>query len=239
MRLLQAENPPLGISIPLPLREKLLAVCRHHHLLILEDNPYGMFRYDGEALPTLKSLDTQGTTIYFGTFSKTLCPGLRLGYLVADQHIQGRGRLSDLLSQVKSFFSVNTGQINQAVVGGLLLETGCSLKPRVKPMLDVYRQNRNAMLKNLDREFSNLKQAVCWNVPAGGFFIHVQLPVVFGEAEVLACAKDYGVICVPMSYFAIGEDYTKHIRLSFSYVDPEQIDEGVRRLGQFIHQLAA
>src|SRR5207247_1636494 len=127
-------NNPLGTTLRLPQRLALIETCRRHGVLIIEDNPYGMFAYDGERLPTLKALDRHGTVLYVGSFSKTLFPGLRVGYLVADQPVAPDGRpLARELSKVKSLLTVNTSAISQSIAAAALLGRGCSLEPIVEP----------------------------------------------------------------------------------------------------------
>jgi len=232
-------NNPLGTSMPLDTRRALLAAAAEEDLLVFEDNPYGQFAYDGQPAPTLKSLDTEGRVIYMGTFSKTLYPGLRLGFLVAEQQAGDSGlTLAQEFSKIKSFLSVNTSQILQAIVGGVLLENDCSLTALLQPKIAFYRDNRDAMLESLGRftaaAGAETAAALRWNRPAGGFFLTVDAPFAFGEAEVRECAQDFGVICCPMSLFSLSGGRKRQIRLSFSYVDRPQIEEGVRRFVDYL-----
>jgi len=118
---------PSGVSLSVPLRERLLEVAAQEDLLLLEDNPYGTFG-DGARLPTLKALDTGRRVVYLGSFAKTGFPGARVGYAVADQRVAAddgtASLLADELSKIKSMVSVNTSPVAQAVVGGKLLENG-------------------------------------------------------------------------------------------------------------------
>ncbi len=237
-------NNPLGTSLPLETRRELLRLASEEDLLILEDNPYGMFAYDGEPAPTLKSLDEERRVVYLGTFSKTLFPGLRLGFLVADQPVVDNGReclLAETLSRVKSLVTVNTSPLVQAMAGGLLLQHGGTLRPRVAESLPFYRANRDRLLAALEGAFgaSRPRADVSWNRPAGGFFLTVRLPFPFGAEELEACARDFGVLCCPLSIFSIAGRGCDQVRLSFSYVTPEEIDEGVRRLAAFVADRSA
>ncbi len=230
-------NNPLGTSMPLATRHELLQMAYANDLLIIEDNPYGMFNYDGERLPTLKALDKDGVVAYIGTFSKTLFPNLRMGYLVADQQVHGKNHLlAEELSKVKGFNTVNTSSLLQAAVGGLLLNSNGSLLSIVEKKIPFYRANRDRMLMRLSEEFgtSELRERVQWNRPSGGFFLSVTLPFAFDEQRFHVCASQYGLLCCPMSFFSLGHVRDNQIRLSFSYVTPEQIDEGIRRLAQFV-----
>jgi (S)-3,5-dihydroxyphenylglycine transaminase len=235
-------NNPLGTSMPLAARHRLLEVARQHGVLIFEDNPYGMFSYDGDPPPTLKSLDRQDNpmVVYLGSFSKTLFPGLRLGYLVADQSLPGadgedRPMATDL-SKVKSLTTVNSSPLTQALAGGILVENGGSLRRVVAKKLPFYKRNHDTMLAALERSFRALGLAdqVQWNRPGGGFFLTVDLPFEFDETCLEECASEYRVIVCPLPFFALAPGYERRIRLSFSYVEPEQIEQGVERLARFV-----
>jgi (S)-3,5-dihydroxyphenylglycine transaminase len=227
-------NNPLGGSLTLETRHRLIELAAAENLLVFEDNPYGMFAYDGEPAPTLKSLDEPGVVAYLGTFSKTIFPGLRIGYLVADQPVEPEGcLLADQLAKVKSLNTVNTSPLLQAVVGGLLLEHGGSIRPLVEEKLGFYRANRDRMLARLEEALAGIPEAR-WNRPAGGFFLTLQLPFPFDEECLRECASRYGVICCPMTLFTLLEGRQREVRLSFSYVTAEEIDEGIERLARFV-----
>jgi (S)-3,5-dihydroxyphenylglycine transaminase len=230
-------NNPLGTRMPLEARRALLALAHEHGMLVWEDNPYGMFSYDGPPLPTLKALDEHGVVVYMGSFSKTLYPGLRLGYLVADQQVAlASGRrvpLAAELSKIKSLITVNTSPVVQAIAGGILLETGGSLRPVVEEKLPFYRANRDRMLATLETTLGGL-EGVRWNRPEGGFFLTLALPFDFTDDDLTACARDYGVIVCPMRFFALTPGRERQVRLSFSYVTEEQIAEGIARLARFV-----
>lgn len=234
---------PLGMSMSLEARHQLLNLAREQELLIIEDNPYGMLAYDGPPAPTLKSLDRDGVVIYLGTFSKILFPGLRIGFIVADQQVIAAGAsrsvtLAEELSKVKSLTSVNTSSLLQGIVGGMLLQHNCSFTAQMQPKIALYRANRDLMLRALEEHFNNdpaLAGRVTWNQPHGGFFITMTLPFVFSEALLRECAERYGVICCPVSFFALLPGRENQIRLSFSYVTPEQVEQGIARLWRFVH----
>lgn len=229
---------PLGSCMPVDQRRELLALAKQIGMMILEDNPYGPFAYDHSPLPTLKSLDNAGAVLYLGTFSKTVFPGLRIGYLVAGQQVAGTSHsLATVLATVKSLTTVNTSPILQAAAGAALLRHGGSLSPLVEACLPFYRENRDRILAALSREFSSGEawaDGVEWNKPTGGFFVVMTLPFEFTAKELERCARDYGVIVSPMMYFALSAGRACQIRLSFSYVDAPFIDDGVRRLAAFV-----
>jgi (S)-3,5-dihydroxyphenylglycine transaminase len=225
-------NNPLGTCMPLATRRELLAVCARHGVLVIEDNAYGMFAYDHPRLPSLKALDDGANVLYIGSFSKTLFPGLRLGYLAADQRTPDGVSLAQALSRVKSLVTVNTPPLLQAVVAGLLSRTGGSLEPIVARKREQYKQQRDAMLDALQEHLA--LPGVSWQRPAGGFFLPMTLPFEFGPAELRRCALDYNVIVSPMRFFCMGRPRANQIRLSFSYVEPEEIRRGIADLARFV-----
>ncbi len=227
-------NNPLGTNMPLSARQALLTIAQEHQVLIFEDNPYGLFAYDGEPPPTLKSLDPNQVVVYLGSFAKTIFPGLRLGYLVADQQVSGKNQyLAEALACVKSLTTVNTTPLAQAIAASVLEEHHGSLRGLIEPRRAHYQANRDHLLAALERAFGTAGE-VRWNRPQGGFFLTMTLPFAFDQACLESCARDYGVICCPMSFFALQAGYEQQIRLSFSYVSPAQIDEGIARLARFV-----
>ncbi len=235
-------NNPLGTRMPLAARRALLALLAEREVLLFEDNPYGMFSYDGAPLPTLKALDEHRVVIYMGSFAKTLYPGLRAGYLVVDQEVVGesgeRTPLAAELSKVKSLTTVTTSPVVQAVVGALLLEEDGSLRNMVRDKIPFYRANRDRMLACLEERLGRAS-GVRWNRPEGGFFLTVWLPFAFDDECLQTCARDYGAIVCPMSFFALSRGRENQVRLSFSYVTEAQIEEGIGRFARFVHNRLA
>jgi len=231
---------PTGRVIDESQRRAILAICARLRIVVLEDNPYGMFRYEGQAVPPMAALDEAGCVIYLSTFSKTLAPAVRIGAATLPKTLFGdpagsRALWQDLV-QRKSFVTVNTSQINQAIVGGLLLDQNGSLQQWIQPTLAWYRSNRDAMLSQLAAVFEPVSNSIRWNRPAGGFFLNVDLPFRFDAEAVRECATNYGVIVMPMSFFALDNSQDQRIRLSFSAVNPEQIRIGLASLAQYVGQ---
>lgn len=235
-------NNPLGTRMPVETRRALLDVAHRHDLLIWEDNPYGMFSYGGPPLPPLKALDEHGVVVYMGTFSKTLFPGLRLGFLVADQQVVlasgKRVPLAAELSKVKSLTTVTTSPLVQAIAGGFLIGTGGTLRPLMEEKLPFYRANRDRMLACLEERLGGT-EGVRWNRPEGGFFLTLDLPFEFTDERLVTCARDYGVVVCPMSFFSLTPGRERQVRLAFSYVTEEQIAEGIARLARFVRDRVA
>lgn len=236
---------PSGTVLSLDRRRQLLDVAEQEDLMLLEDNVYGFTALSDAQLPTLKALDRGGRVIYLGSFAKICLPGARVGFAVANQHVQSaagtRRLLADELAALKTMVTVNTSPLCQAVIGGMLLEHGGSLSALGAARADVYQRNLAALLNALDRRLSGADapgdSLVTWNRPAGGFFVRLQLPVPVDEKLLDLSASDYGVLWTPMAQFHLDGSGHKEIRLSCSYLDPENIEEGIARLDRFIRSL--
>ncbi len=231
------DNPTGGV-LDETTRRDIVSFCGANDIVVLEDNPYGMFRFEGEPVPSMHALDRSGCVIHVGTYSKTLCPAVRVGFAALPHRLFGDAAASDALmarlSQAKSFVSVNTSQLNQAVVGALLLSEQCSLRRLAEAPTAHYRGNRDAMIDCLAREFEDLQDLVRWNQPQGGFFLCVTLPFPFGRREADLCASRFGVLVMPLSFFALDDAQDRQVRLAFSNVPRERIAEAVRRFGAFV-----
>ncbi|MCM2429992.1 aminotransferase-like domain-containing protein [Streptomyces sp. RKAG337] len=232
---------PSGVCMTVPARRELLAAAGEEGLLILEDNPYGMFRADAESTrPTLKALDTDRRVIYLGSLAKTGFPGARIGYVVADQRVEGPGGstlLADQLAKVKSMTTVNTPALSQAVIGGLLVRHGFRMRTASLAAAAFYRENMARLLDALDRYFpepERTARGIDWNRPEGGFFVVLSVPFDADERALERSAGRHQVLWTPMSPFYIGGGGVRRLRLSCSAVPPELVDEGVRRFAEFV-----
>lgn len=236
---------PSGASLDLETRYALLAIAAEHDLLILEDNPYGLFHAeDGQRLPTLKALDTSRRVIYLGSLSKTCFPGARIGFVVADQRVAGADGdtllFADELSKIKSMLTVNTPPVAQAIAAGRLLEHGCSLTDANAREIQHYRRNLRLLLDGLERRFPpGGDHRVSWNTPRGGFFVVVTVPFAADDAALEYGATEYGVLWTPMSHFYDGQGGENQLRLSVSVVSPDEIDAGLDRLALLFADLTA
>ncbi len=232
---------PSGTSMSVEARRALLSVAAEEDLLILEDNPYGFFSRTGERRPTVKALDTDRRVIYLGSFAKTCLPGARVGYAIADQEVRAADGtvtlLADQLSKIKSMTTVNTSPLSQAVIGGMLVRAGCRLHEASTEKIELYRTKMNAMLDALERHLpSSLRGAggVSWNAPDGGFFAVVSVPFAADNEALIRCANEYRVLWTPMSYFYLDGGGRHQLRLSSSYLNVAEIEEGIGRLCDFI-----
>jgi (S)-3,5-dihydroxyphenylglycine transaminase len=235
---------PSGTTMGLQARAELLELAARHDILLLEDSPYRIVS-PGPPLPTLKSLDQARRVVHLGSFSKTVFPGARVGFAIADQKVVDEaGRtslLADELARIKSMVTVNTSSLSQAVVAGALLAAGGRLSASNAEAATYYGEAMQSALRYLDERLPADRRAalgVRWNRPTGGFFLTVQVPFRVDEAALTRSAQDFGVVWTPMKYFhpAGGGDYG--IRLSTSYLTPAEIDEGVTRLVRFIEAMS-
>jgi len=233
---------PTGICLDRPARHALLRVARHEDLLLIEDNPYRTFTGGGERLPTLKSLSTGTEVIYIGSFAKTVLPGARVGFAVADQDVTAGGRrvgcLADELAKLKSMITVNTSPLGQAVVAGRLLENGFRLADANRNLTDLYRRNLDLMLRGLRDRFPDAPAGdVRWNSPTGGFFLVMTVAFPVDDDLLLRSAGEHGVLWTPMRHFYDGGGHGDHqLRLSVSSLTPQDIATGLDRLAKLIAQ---
>ncbi|MEL7992592.1 PLP-dependent aminotransferase family protein [Streptomyces albidoflavus] len=232
---------PSGASMSRAARELLLAVAEEEELLVLEDDPYGFFVRTGQARPTLKALDRGRRVVHLGSFAKTALPGARVGYVLADQEVVGPGGgrtlLADELSKIKSMTTVNTSAVSQAVIGGLLVESGCRLREANSAAVAHYRTTMDTLLDALERHFPAERRAelgVSWNRPDGGFFLVVDVPFTADHKALELSARAFGVLWTPMCDFHLDGGGTRQLRLSCSSQSPEAITEGIARLAAFI-----
>lgn len=231
---------PSGRTIPPAERRELLEAAGRLGVLILEDSPYRLVS-PGRQLPTLKSLDRHRTVVYLGSLSKTLFPGARLGFVVADQVVRdgagGTGLLAAELTKIKSMVTVNTSALSQAVVGGMLLGADGHAADLNVETSAYYGEAMSTTLRCLDETFPEPARealGVRWNRPTGGFFLSMSVPFRTDNAALTRSAEDHGVIWTPMSYFHPGGGGEHELRLSVSYLTHEEIAEGIERLARFV-----
>jgi (S)-3,5-dihydroxyphenylglycine transaminase len=231
------DNPTGGV-IEEPQRREILSLCAQLRVVVIEDSAYGMFRYEGPAIRPMFALDEAGCVIYVSTFSKTIAPSVRVGAATLPKTLFGDRAASKALwndlVQRKSCMTGHTSQITQAIVGGILLDQNCSLQGWIQPALAQYKENRDAMLSELESVFSSMSELVRWNHPHGGFFLTLEFPFQFDRESSVECATQYGVIVMPMSFFASDNSQDRCTRLAFSAVDPLQIAPAIRSLGAYV-----
>jgi len=238
---------PSGSCMPIGNRLRLLELAQQYNFLIIEDSVYNSFTYQQKKNPTLKSLDKYSRVIYVGSFSKSLFPGLRIGLVVATQKIENEWgesvALIDEMVKVKAQLTNNTPTINQAILGGVLLEMNYSLSEWSKPKFESYKRKRDLMLALLDEHIgtyaNDWAKSIQWTKPDGGFFIKMTVPFVVDDAAVFESASRFNVIFCPMHYFYLEDGGEHELRLTFSNLSPEEIKAGVKQLALFLQTTLA
>jgi 2-aminoadipate transaminase len=218
---------PAGVTLSLERRRELVQVATQRELLILEDNPYGLLRYEGEALPTLRSLN-EDFVIYAGTFSKILSPGVRLGWTVAPNPILARMKIGKQASDLCS------SSISQYFVSAYF-ESG-AWEDYVRSLVEIYRRRRDVMLDALAEQFP---REATWTHPRGGMFIWATLPAYIDTTDLLARALEEHVAFVPGRAAYVDGRGGSEMRLNFSGVSEDEIREGIRRIGEVVREQVA
>ena len=239
---------PGGVTMSLPRRRRLVEVARERELLVLEDNPYGLLRYEGQALPTLYSLDaslgaggggddgvSSDLVIYLGTFSKILSPGLRLGWAVAPRPVLEKLNLG------KQGADLCSSPMTQLFVSAYFAERAAVGRPAwieyVEGLRDLYRRRRDVMLESLQEHFGG---RASWTHPEGGLFIWATLDGDIDTTDLLARAlKGEGVAFVPgRAAYVDGLSGASSMRLNFAGTPDREIREGIRRIGKVVREQA-
>src|SRR3954454_22837113 len=214
---------PAGVTLSLPRRRRLVEVARERELLVLEDNPYGMLRYEGDPLPTLHALDGGRFVVYLGTFSKILSPGIRLGWAAAPRPVYEKLNLGKQASDLCS------SSFSQAFVAAYFAHA--DWRDYLSTLRDVYRRRRDVMLDALAEFFPAESE---WTRPGGGLFIWATLPEYIDTTDLLARALDDNVAFVPGRQAYLDGRGGSSMRLNFSGVTEDEIREGIRRIGKVI-----
>ncbi len=221
---------PTGTTLSLERRKKLIHLADRYGVPIVEDDPYGQLRYEGESLPAVELLDSQmrvqngtytGNVIYLSTFSKILAPGLRLAWVIAPHGVISK------LALAKQGCDLHTSTFNQIVAH----EVGQHgfIDRHITVIQKVYRERRNAMLDSLEE---HMPEGVKWTRPHGGLFLWVTLPEQFDTTEMLPEVIQEKVAYVPGEFFHPDGSRKNTMRLNFSFCSPERINEGIARLGR-------
>ena len=224
---------PAGVTMSLARRRRLVEVARERELLVLEDNPYGLLRYEGEPLPTLYSLDARNgrdgasdLVIYLGTFSKILSPGLRLGWAVAPRPVLEKLNLG------KQGADLCSSPVTQLFVAAYFAER--DWREYLDQLKLLYKRRRDVMLGALEEHFGSQAR---WTVPQGGLFVWATLPDFIDTTDLLARALDSeGVAFVPGRAAYMDGRGASSMRLNFAGVPDEDIREAIRRIGRVVRE---
>ncbi len=226
---------PSGVTLSLQRRQALVELADRYGVPIIEDDPYGQIRFDGEDLPTIASVDSQyrgkndgfynGNVIYLSTFSKLLAPGLRIAWAI------GAETMIKKLVQAKQGADLHTSSFNQIAVHEV--SQGGFLDEHVKLIRATYKERRDAMLEAMDELFP---AEVTWTRPQGGMFLFVHLPKGMDATELFEKAVERNVAYVPGAAFHAVGGGENTMRMNFSYSTPDTIREGIARLGELLKE---
>lgn len=213
---------PTGITLEEDRRHAVLSLSREYDFIIIEDNPYGLLRYEGEPLPPLRSLDEE-RVVYLGTLSKIFSAGMRIGWVSAPRPVLEKVLLA------KQSADLCTSSFTQRIAHRFFRER--DWRGLISKLRAIYRERRDAMLSALDDYFP---EEIRWTKPAGGLFVWVTLPEYINSSDMLASALEYKVAFVPGTGFFPPPGGTNYMRLNFSYPGLEEIWEGIKRLSKVI-----
>lgn len=213
---------PSGVTLSYARRRRLVSLCRGAGVPIVEDNPYGMLRFEGDPLPSLRTLDPDNV-IYLGTVSKVFSPGVRVGWALAEQSVIQR------LVLAKEAADLCGSSFNMLVTERYF--AGDRWRANLATLVDTYRDRRDAMLEAIDEAFP---RDAMWTTPAGGFYVWVTLPAWVDTRAMLAAAVERRVAYVPGTAFYPDGRGTNQMRLAFCYPTEARIREGVARLGSLL-----
>lgn len=219
---------PTGITWTLERRKKFIEIISKYEIPVLEDNPYGELRFEGESLPSLKSMDKKGLVIFLGTFSKILCPGYRLGWTCASQNILKK------FIFVKQVADLQASSISQIEVSKFI--DLYNLDNHVKKINEVYARRRDLMLETMKEEFS---EGVEYTYPEGGLFIWVELPKHLDSRIIMKDCLANNVAYVPGWSFFPNGGTENCFRLNYSNMSDDRIVEGIKRIGLVLRKYMA
>lgn len=211
---------PAGVTLSLERRQRLVALAADREILVLEDNPYGLLRFEGKPLPTLHNLDSEGYVIYLGTFSKILSAGLRIGWIVAPRPIREKVVIA------KGGADLCTSTLTQQFAGQYFRDDNWSAY--VEELCGIYRRRRDTMITAIDRHFP---PGSVRSRPDGGLFLWATMPESVQVEDLLAKSLQRGVAFVPGTAAYVDGRGGRSMRLNFSGVSDDEIAEGIHRIG--------
>lgn len=219
---------PTGRTWPIERRKRFMEIISKYEIPVLEDNPYGELRFEGEDLPSLKSMDKKGLVIFLGTFSKIFCPGYRLGWTCAPQNILRK------FIFVKQGADLQASSISQREVSKFI--DLYSLDNHVKKIKQVYARRRDLMLETMKKEFP---EGIEYTHPEGGLFTWVELPRHLDSRVIMKDCLENNVAYVPGGSFFPNGGKENCFRLNYSNMPDDRIVEGIKRLGEVLRKYMA
>ncbi|MCC4420831.1 PLP-dependent aminotransferase family protein [Limosilactobacillus reuteri] len=211
---------PTGRTMTEERRKQLAELAEKYDVYVLEDNPYGEIRFAGEHVPAVKSFDKSGHVLYMSTFSKTLAPGFRLGWLVADKNVVNK------LTVLKQSADLHTDNLAQFAVAQFFADN--DVDAHVKEISALYGKRKDLMLEGIKKYFP---EGVKYTDPEGGMFLWVEVPGVDDTVELFKECLEHDVAFVPGDPFFAGEVQPGAFRLNYSNMKEDQIEVGLKRLG--------
>lgn len=219
---------PTGKTWSMERRLEFMKIMTKYEIPIIEDNPYGELRFESQILPSLKSMDTKGLVIFTSTFSKTFCPGLRIGWIAADN------KFIEKYVLIKQGADLCTSMRSQMEIAKYI--EGYDFEAHIQKLIALYRKRRDLMVETLDK---NLPQGVKFTRPQGGLFLWVELPSSINAMELLTECLKNNVAFVPGDSFFPNGGIENTLRLNYSNMPEDKIIEGIERLSQAIHTLTS
>ena len=218
---------PSGITITEEKRKKILELADKYDFLIYEDNPYGELRFKGDDVPTLKSMDKSGRVIYFGSFSKILSPGMRIGFTSAPE------KLLERMIICKQTEDVHTNVLSQMIAYEYV--TRYSIDEHIAKARALYGKKCELMMSCMDKYFPKEVSHTC---PEGGIFLYCSMPKGIDCKEVMKRALDKGVAFVPGNACMLDDKGVySDFRMNYSLASEEQIETGIKALGEVLHEI--
>lgn len=211
---------PTGRTMTEERRKQLAELAEKYDVYVLEDNPYGEIRFTGQHVPAVKSFDKSGHVFYMSTFSKTLAPGFRLGWLVADKNVVNK------LTVLKQSADLHTDNLAQFAVAQFFADN--DVDAHVKEISALYGKRKDLMLEGIKKYFP---EGVKYTDPEGGMFLWVEVPGVDDTVELFKECLEHDVAFVPGDPFFAGEVQPGAFRLNYSNMKEDQIEVGLKRLG--------
>ncbi|MFS8541542.1 MAG: PLP-dependent aminotransferase family protein [Tissierellales bacterium] len=217
---------PSGKTWSIERRKGLVELANKYNVAVVEDNPYGELRFEGEILPSLQHFDTEGRVIFLGTFSKILTPGVRLGWICAHPEVLTK------FIMVKQGADLQSATTAQMEVDQLLEDY--DIEAHIEKIKAVYKKRKDLMIKTMEEEFP---EGVTWTNPQGGLFTWVVLPEHLNAREIAVKALEKNVAYVPGGAFFPNGGHENTFRMNYSNMPEDKIVEGIKRLGEVLREV--
>lgn len=216
---------PMGTTWTLERRKAIVEICNRYDLPIIEDNPYGELIYDGETLPSLMSLDKKGLTCFLGTFSKSFCPGLRIGWVAA------YGKIIQNYITVKQSADLHTSTLDQRIIDSFIAKY--DFDAHILNLRALYRKRRDVILAAMDEHFP---KEIKYTRPTGGLFLWVTMPEGINSRDVFMKCVEQNVAFVPGDAFFPAVPQYNYMRINYSNMPEERIIEGIKRMAAVLKE---